>query len=265
MYHSHAITRASNRATRRRIAKSDAASTAAESHIKERVRRDRAARKIKSTSTERRFKIRLDEKQTWDYRRRKAIGDGTLELALARKLWGSNQPWSLKQAMQRTRSSLMMPNEHDEHDNDDDDDAEVEREAIRDELRGDGISGHFRTPPTELSELMPGHTFGEDQVFGSTFVKDETSGFSLRRKARASIIAQTNVEVLVLRKRDLFQATTFEMREAMRMRAAKRNEVSHSEQLAHPEAFVREKRIWEAYKAYITREIMEKHAARAHH
>ena len=72
-----------------------------------------------------------------------------------------------------------------------------------------------RKVPVELCSLFPGDTIGEENILG---IEDPETGNMKhhKRKANASVVADTQVEILIIRKVDLFRRTNYSIRGKMR-------------------------------------------------
>lgn len=135
--------------------------------------------------------------------------------------------------------------------------------------------------PLELGTLAPRDFFGEDALLGAGAgapgnnasdhnhhggrnhhhnARQDASNQSETRVATASVISMTSVEVLLLRKGDLFQKTSYGTRELMRHNLKSDTHSAHSEEqsantlLMNSELGVSIARRWEKRRADIVRQ-----------
>jgi hypothetical protein len=137
--------------------------------------------------------------------------------------------------------------------------------------------------PLELGTVAPRDFFGEDALLGAGAgagapgnnafdhnhhggrnhhhsTRQDASNQSETRVATASVISMTSVEVLLLRKGDLFQKTSYGTRELMRHNLKTESHLTHSEEqsanslLMNSELGVSIARRWEKRRADIVRQ-----------
>ena len=177
-----------------------------------------------------RFTVAHDAQMGWEHRRQHAT-EKHIRKAKARKNWDSGRhdahhPDSKEAAEFISHTSTI-------------DDQQVEEE------------------PIELAVLLPGDTIGAENILG--FDSDGGTGSVTRERrnlASASIVAETQVEILVIRKLDLFRRTGFGMRKKMRESVHKS---SASDIVADPGEQILKKKKWKKFCSELMAEINCKH------
>ena len=113
-----------------------------------------------------------------------------------------------------------------------------------------------------MCTLFPGDTIGEENILG---VEDPDTGHvvHVRRKTSASIVADTQVEVLIIKKVDLFRRTNFSIRSKMRKNVKSKSGKSHTSVLEDPAEYVKRKEAWEKYRTNLLKDLNEAHLQRA--
>ena len=181
-----------------------------------------------------RFSVSREDDVTWETRRAAAVKDH-LKLAKAKKNWDSSR-----------------------HDAYHPDSAEA--------IAANSIHQHkeksSRKVPVELCSLFPGDTIGEENMLG---IEDPETGNMKhhKRKANASVVADTQVEILIIRKVDLFRRTNYSIRGKMRANLRAKEGNSNTSVLEDPMQQIRKKKAWENYRSDLMKELHESHLAKA--
>ena len=193
------------------------------------------------------YSVEREHDITWEIRRDEAVKDH-LKLAKAKKNWNSSR--------------------HDAHHPDSVEAFELEEihNHSNDENMKKGNKKQQkkvrRKEPVELCTLFPGDTIGEENILG---VEDPKTGHvvHVRRKTNASIVADTQVEVLIIHKVDLFRRTNFSIRSKMRANVIAKRGRSHTSVLEDPGEQIKRKEAWEKYRAKLLKGLNDAHLARA--
>ncbi len=194
------------------------------------------------------YSVSREDDLTWEVRRADAVKDH-LKLSMAKKNWNSSR--------------------HDAHHPDSAQALEIGK------IHNNGGAGIYKSKskttknvqkvinePIDLCTLFPGDTIGEENILG---VEDPDTGHvvHVRRKTSASIVADTQVEVLIIKKVDLFRRTNFSIRSKMRKNVKSKSGKSHTSVLEDPAEYVKRKEAWEKYRTNLLKDLNEAHLQRA--
>jgi hypothetical protein len=196
----------------------------------------------------RRFTVQHNQEESYDYRRNYAFRS-TMALKMRRCCWNRNDKGKIIDFEQNQRrihdkATPKLPQQ---------------RKATKTTSSNTSMS---------LAELVPRDAFGFESVFEITKTKEEhpMTGSATNAINRVSLVAKTAVEILFIPKRDFFIFTTFETRQLMRKKLMN-PKLAHlgyfSRIFKDPTEAIEKQKIWNAYKASVTKQFVSRHAKHA--
>ncbi len=204
-------------------------------------------------SQENKYSVSHDTDTTWEFRRAESVQEH-LKLSKSKNNWNSN-----RHDAHHPDSSEAYAIENIQMDH-----AMVSQSIRRKSLLQSGKKNKAwrRKEPIDLCHLMPGDLIGEDNVLGA---EDASTGEvkAVGNVAQASVVADTQVEVLILHRIDLYRRTNFSTRAKMRKHLLRQKGRSTSAMLFAPQQQLAQKAAWEKYRSNLVKGLNKIHIQRS--